>query len=86
MGRYISESELKARGIDESKCTRVTKKYALADFYDNKDGDLITASDSMSEIRKSAEQYINDTDSECRLCILRWSDGDEGYILPEMIF
>lgn len=55
MKKYISAVEMNAVGIDKSKYTRVTKKYALADFYENDYGELITASDDMNEIKKSAE-------------------------------
>jgi len=78
--KYISAVEMEQKSADEKRLyRRVTKKYALADFYDNEFGDLVIASDSMEEIKKSAEQYRKDTDGECLLMGLQWSDGGEGY-------
>ena len=55
------------------------KKYILFDFYENEFGELITASDSMYDIKKSAKQYIKDTDGECMLCCEQWNDELNGY-------
>ena len=36
---------------------KITKKYALADFLEDELGELIVASDSMDDIKKSARQH-----------------------------
>ena len=58
---------------------KITKKYALADFLEDKFGELISASESMDDIKKSAKQYRADTDGECLLIGLRWNDEVDGY-------
>lgn len=60
---------------------KIKKKYALADFYDNRSGDLVLASDDLSEIMKTAKRYINeDVDGgECLLVLLQWSSEHDGY-------
>lgn len=58
---------------------RITKKYALADFLEDEFDDLIVASDNMNDIKKAAKQHRKDTDNECLLIGLRWSDELDGY-------
>ena len=60
---------------------KITKKYALADFYENQFGELIIASDDMNDIKKAAKQHRIDTDGECLLIGLQWSDSGEGYVM-----
>ena len=60
---------------------KITKKYALADFYENQFGDLVIASDNMDDIKKAAKQYRKDTDGECLLIGLQWSDNGKGYVM-----
>lgn len=56
---------------------KITKKYVLADFLENELGDLIIASDSMKDIKKSAKQWRIDTDDECMLvCLQRNTERD----------
>lgn len=61
---------------------KITKKYALADFYEDEFGSLVIASDDMDEIMKTAERYINeDVDGgECLLSILKWNSEVDGYV------
>ena len=58
---------------------KITKKYALADFLEDESGELITASDNMDDIKKSARQHNIDTDGECLLIGLQWNDELGGY-------
>ena len=58
---------------------KITKKYALVDFYENQFGDLIVASDDMKEIRKAARQFSKDTDGECLLFGFQWNDKTGSY-------
>lgn len=58
---------------------KITKKYVLADFLEDEFGELVTASDSMDDIKKSAKQWRIDTDGECILICLQWNAELDGY-------
>lgn len=60
---------------------KIKKKYALADFYDNRSGDLVHASDDLSEIMKAARYYRTEVvdSGECLLVLLQWSSEHNGY-------
>lgn len=60
---------------------KIKKKYALADFYDNQSGDLVCASDDMSEIKKAAMHYSTEVvdSGECLLVLLQWDSEHDGY-------
>ena len=55
------------------------RKYVLVDFYGDEFGELITSSDSIDDINKSAKQHRKDTDDECILICLQWSNELNGF-------
>ncbi len=46
-------------------------KYALYDFYEDEQGELICMSDDIAEIRAAAKLRCEETDGECDLRVMK---------------
>ena len=55
----------------EAKEGEKKMKYALYDFYEDEQGELICMSDDIAEIRAAAKLRCEETDGECNLRVMK---------------
>ena len=61
----------------ETKEGEKKMKYALYDFYEDEQGELICMSDDIAEIRAAAKLRCEETDGECDLRVMKKLTGEE---------
>ena len=66
-GRRVELLRLRA----ETKAGEKKMKYALYDFYEDDQGELICMSDDIAEIRAAAKLRCEETDGECDLRVMK---------------
>ena len=55
----------------ETEAGEKKMKYALYDFYEDDQGELICMSDDIAEIRAAAKLRCEETDGECNLRVMK---------------